>query len=1007
MTTTIDENIPSRNSPCHCGSDQKYKHCHLTTDRLPAAPGADVKLSPSRAARRLTAKRKLPRVRAGEGNAVEELLGWLAQHKFERIHVVRTSDTSKANFDAMRRMSLGDRDDDAVVWAYELGMDVVMSWGEPLRSLLGVFTVRRRHVPGGTGTALVGFLIPSPDGKTLFAFVLNSAATANVISLDGRPENDRNAFTELLCLLVNEQRPAQLLTPLLTRLIRDMRWAGQVASALRRAGTRLIVNGVEQKLKKQNDEFVFSVLSGFATKERRDINERLGGIEGGIRHDGQWYGGEQMLPFTWRFAGEERVDPLTGEYRRVVPDKHLLECAPRAVDRLRILVDAALEQANSLADIATVLGKAGVTSRAPKYHNQMVTLDRLRQPASAARSLLQIEWINAWRHGTYDVVTVVKEDALDVLPTDAEVTCGADGRYYLESSVSMPAPVGGWGITDEEWDRLLLLRLRDTPQGIARRSPKDLLRPLCSLVQYEDGARQWRLATFHSGDSYEVLSRPLSAAFNDGNPVGWDHTTAAHVRHAMLPTSLTHAALGSAIREALERIEAGDVSVLLRSPSQQSVDPVAVAEAEERRQRAGKALAAKQRVLELNVDPDLSDMFEDEVRAAERALREATIHLERLRRAERPAEGAASGVIHAAMTVEVVAAGLLRGDARLHPAFNQALFALFRGSARLRSAQHGSSWTFEATLHLPMRDGREALVPITTAPIRGNANRNRRATSERTRTAPASEQTSTDTLARLFFLEGMALDAIARARGLADDSGGSNSWVYKAIAAWLVEHQVPRAAASAALDIPILATRSALYRGLTIGPGDDAFAQHVHRTYTTPGQVGQLWGDAAWQDSRAVFDVLRTLPHGRGLVPSVAAAANLDDARVGEFITEGRPTRRKGAEGSRRPALFHTEPASAIAVAQRLIVLLACTHCHDDGESAWLVPTLCAEVPDGMLCERCRRQPGDAAVTFPEAYLLRWGSRRDTFATTTGRDVVVIHTLPLPGEPMEGTVFRI
>jgi len=71
VPTAPSTSRPTRNDACHCGSNQKYKFCHLTADEIAWRSSGDdvVDLQPSRAARRLTRSRRIPRVRGGEEKA--------------------------------------------------------------------------------------------------------------------------------------------------------------------------------------------------------------------------------------------------------------------------------------------------------------------------------------------------------------------------------------------------------------------------------------------------------------------------------------------------------------------------------------------------------------------------------------------------------------------------------------------------------------------------------------------------------------------------------------------------------------------------------------------------------------------------------------------------------------------------------------------------------------------------------------------------------------------------
>ncbi|QYG91063.1 SEC-C domain-containing protein [Iamia sp. SCSIO 61187] len=1004
---------PARNEPCPCGSTRKYKHCHSANDQAAtAAPVPDGSGSPtmgvqSRAMRRLQRAKLSRRVRAGEGNALSELRAFISGVAFDRLFVVRTSDTSKANFDAMRQMSLGNQDDPAVAWAMGLGMDVVMPWGEDLRRSLGVFRVERRHVPGGTGTALLGYLIPSPDRRTLFAFVLNSAATANVVLSTAAGDEDRNAFTELLCTLLQHGRPRELHTPLLTRLIRDSRWAGQVGTSLRSAGTTLIVNNTTQNLLDKTDQFLFDVLCGVAAKDRRDIIERLGGIEGTIRSAGKWYGGENLLPFTWRHRSEYRTDPLTGESQRHVLDKQEVEPTPHGARVLRLLVDLAKDRSNHMVDIAVGLGHAGITSRAPKHASNPPTLDRLKDPASAATSLLQIEWINAWRYGTYEIVTVVHDDALAALPSTAITVVGADGRTYLESEATMPAPSGGWGIDDGEWDEIIQLRLATTPQRRGRRNSGPDLRVLSSVVQYIEDDRQWRLATFSSGNYYDVLSRPADCAIQGHEHVAWKTTAPVNTCHARLSGEPTHSALADALEAAIAGVESGIAPLHLAPAGPREVNPEQLAAATEALEDAENTLMVKETFRDGNTIAKLRDAFDADVEVARTRVAEARMRLESLSGTEVPASRAAGDTGEFdSIDIEMLIAALRRGPAKLPPIFNAIAGEIFADTLRMVSLDRGARWKLVGEVRLALEDGTAVAIPIETSPIPAIAAKHRETPGQAWHPA-SNEQVDTDTLAQLFFLDGHSIPAIGRIRGT-DSTGRTSSWLFKELCSWLGSRGVPRPLATVILDIPIAATRRELYEALVTG-STTPFGAHLKATYTSPDTVaGTIWAHGDWQRARDLHDVLVAAGLADETLSACDAAdrAQLPYTAAVKLTHEGRPSRADATRGQRRPPLFtkNFQRLTKLAIADRHFSLRTCPHCRRNAAGPALVPVLCPEVPSGLLCPVCRRDPANSTVVFPPEYLRRWASagRRQMLATSNGD--VCVGSLLRSGEPTDGTV---
>lgn len=800
-------------------------------------------------AARSTGDRALPRRYAG----VKDMAAWArSQLGIEQVVVVRTSDKSKAGFEAMFKAGVAMLPDDPDVQDLAaLGPKIVTDDGAADRERLGAYEIRRGSVPGGVGYALLGYAFRI--GRTLFVLYLETARCADIPG--PTPDQTRNAFTEALIMLLRDLRPRVCFTPMISRVFRNTAFAGQLLRTLQSLRIRLVAGGEEVALTGAEGQLTALLKAWFSAQEADGVVSRLGDVELGMYLEGAWYLGQDVLPFTWRVPARVELNALTGEPIRVVDDKHQIEAVPAAALVLREFLDGAALSTRTRHELGTALGRAGVISRAPRHAGKNVRLDsrpHSNLAASAARTLLQERWLDAWQHGTYRRVIRLKSDPSKTMPALRDRLVDIDGQLCIEIETPMPAPEGGWGISDATFEAVRE-RLRADAERTAstRASRSGQQKPLNGLADWIDADRQhWALTSIQHGSAYELRTRP--AAQSDDRASRAAAWTIKDRWVATIDPAALHQSVGSAMVAAVAGLEDQTVPLSLSQPPAEHPRDRAAEDLEQARtalcnaEARIKALKDERRALSgrahgtLTADEqELLDELPADEAEARQARREAAALVETLSAAasaalrvvDVPPDETASADVG---TVELLAAALIRTDYRAPDSLNRLLHRVLR-DLRVQQVAHGTAVTWTATLVVPLTDNREASLELSSAaPIPS-----RRRTSTRSK-QPTETAQNPASLARLYLDDALSMPEIGRLRAIRGD-GSHDSTLFRHVAGALTGLGVAPGLVNAAIDMPAV-LRPELYRAFTLPEHQlDPWQRHLRATYTSHDRFGPTW----------------------------------------------------------------------------------------------------------------------------------------------------------------------
>jgi hypothetical protein len=436
-------------------------------------------------------------------------------------------------------------------------------------SALGVntFRIEKRHLSGGgRSRAYVGTGVAL--GRTLFLFILNSAAEDN---LKGSHDDQAgNAFTAAVQAAVRRLSYTQWAQdiasrmwvhfPDKTRLCRDVRHAVNLVETLRWAGVVLRI--ADQEFPNLDEASAKLVLSVFLAVSEEDLVvnvTRLFNARFGLLRGGQWLGGEAP-PITHQLVREQCDDGLqTWEEE----NPHRLEPRADAAEMMTGLVDTILTSAGDNVEagpaglnpdpkaipnwksVAWVAGtEYGVNSREWRHIQRGgLPVHKLSEGgAHSIRKYLADRWIEGWITGrtpwSISVPRVIANNFEVQLTEYQEEVNRPDGTFAVLTRMEMPLPklecdapsdctrdghldedgnhlTYGFGIPRWKWDRVQELLMRT-----ARRSGEhvpglghgdDALRyPFATAFAWEDGVHQFKLMSCKSrihGSCHQLYTR--------------------------------------------------------------------------------------------------------------------------------------------------------------------------------------------------------------------------------------------------------------------------------------------------------------------------------------------------------------------------------------------------------------------------------------------------------------------------------------------------------------------
>lgn len=984
------------------------------------------------------------RVAVGTTEAQSTLLfeSWLASRcqvaadagtPIDKARAVRTSADSVTMWlaSATTSFAAADRSDPDVAAALALGFDLIRrdAIGETTRADLeeAVFVVDMHHAPGGVGRKNLGVVLHV--GSTFFVYLLSSARARNLRAV--HEDRRGNAATEVLSMVVRamaswaSRHPVGYRLHLFARehdrIVRDEQHGASLKSTLKTC--RVIAHtphetDLTKPAEAQHFTFGSMISSGAADASIRGMNR----AEIVIQANGGYYEDIRQAPFTHGgtvLVEEDRRSQV--EVRSY--DKHRLAVVgdvEAARGQLRRLVDRILEPASEARSdqavtdweaVGDLMADMGMRSRRPEDLRKGLLLRDLptRSRVASAQSLFSRRWISGWREGSFEKLVPIKiEMELDLSDLDVDAVVTPDGKAAYRCRIKMPVPEGGWGVTEDEWARVLERRYPTTERP---RVYTGNVLPLAGLPEWGVEAEEAQYDLESRTARYVLRSRPLSEATVAGQGRSWEDSSVTKVA-SIRPQEL-HADVARAMREALLALETTSLPVVVtaRRAAATAQTPAQVQDRrrselqkqlEEAQTQRNGAVDVRNRALgqhsgqpTLHTAEELEEAEEGVVRARN-AVRSVTEQLAALDH-EHPSriatedEDTAVGVPTG--TAEFVAAALEKCEAGAPPWLRDACLELLSDVRVSRVCLPGVrpklSWSATLTLMTQDADGRVEPVGI---PISGSVAGRRNAGGGR----PVDY--GPEAWAWSFFYGGSTFIEIGKS-GEIDGSGRKNTYLYKGLSEWLsnactgvVPHDQLRAAA---LDCPIPATRRIFW---SMGTGDHAalagidegFVDHIRTVYSRAHSRRRWsWCSDTHQLARLVA---RELCLSGGVAPrlQIAAALGVAPAKLNSLVKEnGKPTKGAGAKNPAPAALSpflkswkRGEPWTLEE--EKTISLRPCPHrdCPQRlrGGSPFashvvLVPE--TEAGFGVLCPHCLRLPVGSLshVRFPADYLRPWSGR--------------------------------
>lgn len=880
-----------------------------------------------------------------------------------------------------------------------------------------VLLLRKNLVAGSRSGAQIGYAIRL--GRTLFVLLTGSAHARDVDA--DVPEDERNSLIQMQRELVRQlselgtaDDPGFRLEMHFTeesRMARSSEHAADLLRTLKYYQVRLFTRGTQWDTTDSQHGVILGMLLGQAASDRdaavyRLVKGKLASlIAGRLPEHVEWH-----VPFTHGQHRDQRTDIRTGaKFEKIDPT--LVAVVPEQVPVLRQLVTRVLDEADRVQsegrthfpwdDLAIWASEElGLTSRIRQDpDNPPVLLHFLDQPGLALKRHLSERMIEAWRTGLLPWTTWT-ECEIPGLTEQLEVLEKAhSGRILVRGSVICPQPKEGWGISDAEWESLILLV---RPSGdLAGRPQSGWGMPFVSDTWVsEDGETEYRVSV--NTGRYDLGWRPSSEAQGPtGRAVGWRNRDSNVQVIGALAANDLHDSVGVELQALLEELEKSEPlgTLQVTADTGKSLTQTRKAQNELETIEAG---IADRRILTDGARKVLYRCVAADDEAGQRAAEtdlmlyeteNAGLQAEATRlRAQLTAQPAPEDeeTLVDVSRLELVAAGLqtvwkdpnnkLDNPGTLPPELAAACRALFRRSLRAEVAGRFDThidWT--VTCYIPLA-GRRTAVRTLTGRIKNSR-------------IEASMHGDPQRVARLYLAEGWTYQEIGDEFHV-DGSGKKNSLLLQTLKRYLRTPSSAdglaiksEAARRAILDSP-LELRQAIWAWKENEPDiaehlDPAWFTHVVDTYRDPEFAwGQSWTASTWRFEREVIGLIAGLPTPRSgaplewlleqvPIPQYKMTRLSFTPDIGRFTT---------APGLNHPPIAwrNWDRTDTPAEGKRLF-LYECPHpdCPGkDGDQDALIDHVLfvPENPKGLICAHCRRAPDPAyaSIPFPESYFQPW-----------------------------------
>lgn len=964
-----------------------------------------------------------------------------------RLARTSTSTVTMWQASATTTFAAADRKNPDVAAALILGFDVVRrdAIGDTRRKELGsdVFVLREYHAPGGQSRKQIGVVLRV--GQSFFIYLLSSAREANLWAETS--DRQGNAVTEIISMVIREMtrfgrqmeasyRP-HLYAREHARVVRDERHGADLKKTLVDCRTVAHIPHT-MDLAEPAAAQAFSFGSILAASHAASVIEGTHRAEVVIQANGGFYEDIKVAPFTHGPKVVLEQDARTGSVVKIT-DNHRLgvtEDEAAAKQKLRLLVDRILETSAEAPGggcdwhaVGVLMAELGLPSRLPanRKHGRLLRDTDPAGWAGAAKSLFGQRWIEGWRTGGF-AKEVRQKIELSLEGLDLPRVEDEDGGVLYACRIDMPLPDGGWGVTDEEWQRVLEIRY---PAGRTPRTHTGEVLPFAGTGPWRGERGMFKLIS--RSDRYVLFVGPE----NHTNRA-WAKWAATADRVATVRSAEWHQSIATAAQRALDGLSE-DVLPLWSEPAaavaaQASVTDEAVEQ--ELRDRLGEAEARAEGALDTfnerraKAKKDRSEGAASGLRRAEAALERAEAEVEELemkiaRLGSVPTSPA--HVVEAAeavtATAEFVIAALATCPGSAPGWLQRACTILFR-DIRIEPADAGNGQgrgelAWSCTLVVPVRtdDGaqRQASLPLS-GTVFNRANLGA--------LADGSPSPGPEAWAWQYFYRGASMQEIAAASGGIDGSGAKNSYLYKGVSTWACQVVPESTLVNALLDCPVAETRRVIWWAVTgddasVRGLDDGFVRHIRATYTSAAQL-QTWGwcHESHDLARAVCDHLLAVG-GEAAMVDVAEALGVPHeallaltrvngtSRSGEVKVRARlavsPFQRNWARSTRW-----------MAVEDKRLALRECPHadCPERLRGGRPFASHVLGTPEtvpghGVLCPSCRRLPVPAleGVRFPTAYLRPWSGRYGTRSKARQRQAIGTHLDPGRPDPGPGAAL--